>query len=58
MNTAAVPGEPDSKAAARPQANYESPRITYLGTLRELTLGGTTGPNDGVGGAGDIGSVP
>ena len=57
MDTAAVPGKPDSKAAVRPQANYESPRITYLGTLRELTLGGTPA-HDGVGGAGDIGSVP
>ena len=37
--------------------HYESPSVTYLGTLRELTLGGTPGPDDGVGGAGDIGSL-
>jgi hypothetical protein len=58
VTTAAVPGEPDKQAAIRPRGQYESPRIAYLGTLRELTLGGTTGPNDGVGGAGDVGSVP
>lgn len=36
---------------------YEPPRITRLGTLAELTQGGTVGLNDGTGGAGDAGSV-
>jgi len=52
-----VPGEPKEAADARPDGHYDSPRVTYLGTLRELTLGGTPGPDDGVGGAGDVGSL-
>lgn len=36
---------------------YESPKITRLGTLAELTQGGGAGPDDGLGGAGDEGSV-
>jgi hypothetical protein len=36
--------------------HYEPPRVTYLGTLRELTLGGGSSPDDGVGGAGGVGS--
>jgi len=39
-----------------PVARYEPPTITRLGTLAELTLGGTVGPDDGLGGAGDEGS--
>jgi hypothetical protein len=39
------------------QSGYEPPSISYLGTLRELTLGGTVGPDDGVGGAGGMGSL-
>jgi hypothetical protein len=35
---------------------YSSPTITRLGTLAELTQGGSPGPNDGFGGAGDVGS--
>lgn len=35
---------------------YEPPRITRLGTLAELTQGGTVGLDDGHGGAGDQGS--
>jgi len=36
---------------------YEPPTIQRLGTLEELTLGGVTGPDDGLMGAGDEGSV-
>lgn len=39
------------------RAPYEPPRLERLGTLAELTLGGDTGPDDGLGGAGDEGSV-
>ena len=35
---------------------YKAPAIARLGTLAELTLGGTVGPDDGLGGDGD-GSV-
>ena len=48
---------PDDAAAAQPEGVYEAPMITRLGTLAELTLGGTPGPNDGTGGAGDEGSL-
>ena len=37
--------------------DYVPPQITRLGTLAELTLGGGAGPDDGLGGAGDEGSV-
>jgi hypothetical protein len=57
MSTAEVLGEPEEIVAIRPQGHYEPPSITYLGTLRELTLGGTTGPDDGLGGAGGVGSL-
>jgi hypothetical protein len=36
---------------------YEPPSIHRLGTLAELTKGGTVGPDDGLGGAGDDGSL-
>jgi hypothetical protein len=36
---------------------YLSPVIERLGTLAELTRGGTLGPDDVLGGAGDEGSV-
>lgn len=39
------------------QAGYQPPAIQRLGSLRELTLGGTSGPNDGFGGAGAQGSI-
>ncbi len=38
-------------------ADYVPPRIERLGSLSELTQGGTVGPDDGFGGAGDEGSV-
>ena len=37
-------------------AVYEAPVVRVLGTLAQLTAGGTTAPDDGVGGAGDVGS--
>jgi hypothetical protein len=60
MRSAGVPGGPEETANARSEdsrAHYEPPSIKYLGTLRELTLGGTSGPDDGVGGAGGVGSL-
>ena len=41
----------------RPGSDYEPPRIERLGSLADLTLGGTTGPDDGYDGAGDEGSL-
>lgn len=42
--------------ALRPEV-YEPPTIVRLGTLAELTHGGTVGPDDGLGGAGGEGSL-
>ena len=36
---------------------YEAPALRRLGTLAELTQGGTSGPSDGFGGAGAMGSI-
>ncbi|CCH18812.1 lasso RiPP family leader peptide-containing protein [Micromonospora lupini] len=33
--------------------DYRPPTIRRLGTLAELTKGGTVGPDDGLGGGGD-----
>jgi hypothetical protein len=52
-----IQGPADEDAGACPDDGYEAPAIAYLGTLRELTLGGGPGPDDGVGGAGGIGSL-
>jgi hypothetical protein len=57
VRNAQAPSEPGASAGARPPVRYEPPRVTYLGTLHELTRGGTTGPSDGLGGAGGIGSL-
>lgn len=38
-------------------SEYLPPRLVRLGSLAELTLGGSNGPDDGFGGAGDEGSV-
>jgi len=51
------PSVPEENANSSAQPHYDPPSLTYLGTLRELTLGGTSGPSDGVGGAGDTGSL-
>lgn len=37
---------------------YRPPRLIVLGTLHQLTQGGTTGPADGQGGAGASGIIP
>jgi hypothetical protein len=48
----------ESDATQESTEAHEAPTITRLGTLAELTLGGIVGsPDDGMGGAGDIGSV-
>ena len=57
MSDAKVRDDPEEAAGSGPEGNYEAPSLTYLGTLRELTLGGVTGPDDGVGGQGGVGSV-
>ena len=50
--------EPERGVDARPDREYEPPAITDLGTLHDLTLGGTVPPDDGFGGAGGTGSIP
>jgi hypothetical protein len=57
------PIEPDHtksepSASDSPPRPYTPPTVTVLGTLAELTGGGTNAPTDGVGGAGSTGSVP
>ena len=48
--------EHDDQHAPEP-AVYQPPTIERLGTLAELTQGGAPGPDDGLGGAGDGGSL-
>ena len=49
---------PDSPVAPAGQTSpYVPPSIERLGTLAELTRGGDVGPDDGLGGAGDGGSL-
>lgn len=50
---------PDPGTAERPGdlPRYVPPRVERLGTLAELTLGGDNVHDDGLGGAGDEGSV-
>lgn len=43
---------------ARRPAPYAAPRLTVLGTLAELTAGGSSDQNDGFGGAGGSGIIP
>ena len=57
MTSQIIQGQADEDAGACPDDGYEAPAIAYLGTLRELTLGGTSGPEDAMGGAGGIGSL-
>jgi hypothetical protein len=54
MANAGVSGEPEETARAGSTGQYEPPNITYLGTLRELTRGGTSGPDGGAGGFGSL----
>ena len=47
----------DGSSGVSPDAVvYEPPALVVLGTLAELTRGGEAGPDDGFGGAGDVGS--
>jgi hypothetical protein len=58
MGTTERPGGSEQRRGNAPHRPYVAPSVTYLGTLRELTQGGTTGPSDGVaGGAGGTGSI-
>jgi hypothetical protein len=57
MTITRSPGEPEETADVQPPCHYAPPSVTYLGTLHELTQGGTSGPNDSVGGAGNVGSL-
>ena len=52
-----IAGPADEDAGACRDDGYEAPAIAYLGTLHELTLGGSLGPTDGMGGAGGVGSI-
>ena len=58
MSNAKDRDDPEEAPVPWLQGDYEAPSLTYLGTLRELTLGGITGPDDGVGGQGGVGSLP
>lgn len=40
-----------------PVPRYDPPALRRLGTLAELTQGGTVGLDDGLGGAGGTGSI-
>lgn len=40
------------------RVRYVAPKLVRLGTLAELTAGGVSGPDDGFGGAGAVGSLP
>jgi hypothetical protein len=55
MSQMEQPGTP--RQPERPGRAYEPPSMVRLGTLAELTLGGNFGLDDGVGGAGDEGSI-
>ena len=57
MTSPLMQGPADEDAGACAADGYEAPALAYLGTLRELTLGGGTGPDDGMGGAGGVGSI-
>jgi hypothetical protein len=46
----------DDCGAPADRVAYEPPTVVVLGTLAQLTQGGDTEPDDGNGGAGDIGS--
>lgn len=50
---------PDTEPEVRvePAIDHEPPAIVRLGTLAELTLGGTSDPSDGTGGAGDVSNL-
>lgn len=39
------------------RAEYQAPQVEALGTLAELTRGGTAAIGDGFGGAGSTGSI-
>lgn len=54
---AAGDGRPDDGLLTPVASDYVPPHITVLGTLGELTLGGTPGFDDGAGMSGDTGSV-
>jgi hypothetical protein len=47
----------DTPPGTDPPSRYEPPHLTDLGTLAQLTHGGTVGLSDGVGFAGAAGSV-
>ncbi len=51
------PAEQTDQIGLRPPRPYSPPVVKRLGTLAELTKGGTVGPDDGLGGAGGDGSV-
>jgi hypothetical protein len=57
VTTVHPPGGSDPPQSIPADPPYIAPSVTYLGTLRELTEGGTPGPSDGVGGAGGVGSL-
>jgi hypothetical protein len=57
QQTAGTTQSDEQVAGRATESAYEPPAIRRLGTLSELTLGGGSGPNDGFGGAGAMGSI-
>jgi hypothetical protein len=49
--------DPGGSVPPDARSPYAAPEVHVLGTLAELTAGGTDGPDDGFGGAGDAGSL-
>jgi hypothetical protein len=47
----------DDPACCTKVSKYEAPRLLVLGTVAELTSGGSVGGNDGYGAAGAVGSI-
>lgn len=59
MNRADQPvPTPQSGPQSNPSAGYEPPRLTVLGSLADLTAGGSVGEDDGSGYAGASGFLP
>lgn len=57
QQTAGATGTGEPVGTRPAQHVYEPPAIRRLGSLAELTRGGTSGPSDGFGGAGAMGSI-
>lgn len=57
MNTTPPLAPREGAGDVSPAAAYAAPTLVRLGTLEELTKGGTETVDDGLGGGGDEGSI-